>query len=130
MNKILKNIPKNTFFTTRLWIQQRVVLAGPNGTFNIVRIGFGQKIMCQIKVGLRSPLPTVEYLDHAEYTSVWLGNIVTVCSTMLGMPEDECAESAKVMLAKYSVDTYFKEALLDHFSERVTEEEFKEAGVF
>lgn len=128
MKKVIKTIAKNTFFTTRLWIPKRVVLMNMDGTFNITRIGFGQRVMCQVKSSMRSPMPTLEYYDFEKYQAEWKTNVVMICSAVLGLPSNECVATAKQLLRKYSVDVLYATAMLDHFGDRITAEDLKDAG--
>lgn len=121
MNKLKKRIAKNTFFTARLWWPTRVVLDNGDGTFEYRTMGFGAKVVCQIKHSMKAPMPTIEYIDYGKYEAQWLESIREACSTLLGMSDEESRATAKLMLRKYTLDTYTKDALLDHFQDRIDE---------
>ena len=122
MNRLKKRIAKNTFFTARIWWPTRIVLDNGDGTFDFLTLGFGAKVVCQIKQSMKAPMPTLEYIDYSSYEAQWLENIRETCSTLLGMSNEESESTAKLMLRKYGLDTYIRDALLDHFGDRIDKE--------
>lgn len=125
MNKLLKVTPKNTYFSTKIWWPTRIAFPQPDGTFAIRVLGFGERVMCQVKHNLKSPLPTLEYVDYQEYANQWRESVEAIAINVLNLDDEDARGISKQLLNKYGVDTPYREAVLNHFENHLESDDLK-----